>query len=145
MRNVMQVWEQPYYYAAGVTVDPRINVAFRGYKVGGKVTASLFSSIDGHDRDEEMMTDNVHVPRHRGARRGVGRLRDEGRVGDGRRPPEPPRRYGRWRVGQLGGAHADGDARLQALVQSERAARALPGALFDGDLESANMRCRKHR
>lgn len=60
MRNVMQMWEQPYYYAAGVSVDPRVNVTFRGYKVGGKVTASLFSSIDGHDRDEEMMTDNVH-------------------------------------------------------------------------------------
>jgi hypothetical protein len=60
MRNVMQVWEQPYYYGGGVSVDPRINVAFRGYKVGGKIAASLFHSIDGHDRDEEMMTDNVH-------------------------------------------------------------------------------------
>jgi hypothetical protein len=60
MRNVMQVWEKPYYYGGGVSVDPRINVAFKGYKVGGKLTASLFHSIDGHDRDEEMMTDDVH-------------------------------------------------------------------------------------
>ena len=60
MRNVMQVWEQPYYYAGGVSVDPRINIAFKGYKVGGKLTGSLFHSIDGHDRDEEMMTDSVH-------------------------------------------------------------------------------------
>jgi hypothetical protein len=60
MRNVMQTWEQPYYYGAGVSADPRINVAYKGYKAGGKLTASLFHSIDGHDRDEEMMTDNVH-------------------------------------------------------------------------------------
>jgi hypothetical protein len=60
MRNVMQVWEKPYYYAGGVTVDPRINVAYRGYSVGGKLTGSLFHSIDSHDRDEEMMTDTVH-------------------------------------------------------------------------------------
>ncbi|HEY5952211.1 MAG TPA: DUF3943 domain-containing protein [Kofleriaceae bacterium] len=60
MRNVMQTWEQPYYYGGGVTVDPRINVSYRGYKVGGKVTASLFHSIDSGDRDAEMMTDNVH-------------------------------------------------------------------------------------
>ncbi len=60
MRNVMQVWAKPYYYGAGVSVDPRINVSFKGYKLGGKLTASLFHSIDGHDRDEEMMTDDVH-------------------------------------------------------------------------------------
>lgn len=60
MRNVMQVWDKPYYYAGGVSVDPRINVAFKGYKAGGKLAASKFASIDGHDRDEEMMTDTVH-------------------------------------------------------------------------------------
>jgi len=60
MRNTMQVWDQPYYYAGGVTADPRVNVSYKGYKVGGKLAASLFHSIDGHDRDEEMMTDKVH-------------------------------------------------------------------------------------
>ena len=61
MRNVMQTWDQPYYYGGGVTVDPRVNVAYKGYKVGGKLAASLFHSLDGHDRDEEMMTDKVHM------------------------------------------------------------------------------------
>ena len=56
VRNVMQSWEHPYYYAAGGTLAPRINVAYRGYSMGGKVSASLFDSIDGHDRDEEMLT-----------------------------------------------------------------------------------------
>ena len=56
VRNVMQSWEHPYYYAAGGTLAPRINVAYRNYSLGGKVNASLFDSIDGKDRDEEMLT-----------------------------------------------------------------------------------------
>ncbi len=56
VRNVMQSWEHPYYYAAGGTLAPRVNVAYRGYSVGGKLSASMFDSIDGHDRDEEMLT-----------------------------------------------------------------------------------------
>ena len=56
VRNVMQTWEQPYYYAAGGTLSPRVNVAYRGYSIGGKLSASLFDSIDGHDRDQEMLT-----------------------------------------------------------------------------------------
>ena len=43
-----------------MTLDPRLNVSYKGYKLGGKVAASLFHSIDGYDRDEEMMTDKVH-------------------------------------------------------------------------------------
>ena len=56
VRNVMQMQAQPYYYAAGGTIDPRINVGYRGYSVGGKLSASLFDSIDGADRDQEMMS-----------------------------------------------------------------------------------------
>jgi hypothetical protein len=52
----MQSWEHPYYYAAGGTIAPRVNVAYRNFSVGGKLSASLFDSIDGHDRDEEMLT-----------------------------------------------------------------------------------------
>ena len=61
VRNVMQDKARPYYYAAGATVDPRINVAYRGVNVGGKVAVSLFSSLDGSDRDQEMMTADPHM------------------------------------------------------------------------------------
>jgi hypothetical protein len=61
MRNTMQVWDQPYYYGAALTVDPRVNVSYKGYKVGGKLAASMFTSIDGYDRDEEMMIEKVHL------------------------------------------------------------------------------------
>jgi hypothetical protein len=52
---------RPYYYAGGVTVDPRINVGYKGVNVGGKVVASLFSSMDGADRDQEMLTADEHI------------------------------------------------------------------------------------
>jgi hypothetical protein len=56
VRNVMQSWEHPYYYAAGGTLSPRVNVAYKNYSVGGKLSATVLDSIDGHDRDEEMLT-----------------------------------------------------------------------------------------
>jgi hypothetical protein len=64
VRNVMQDKAQPYYYGMGATIDPRINVSFRGLNVGGTVAASLFGSIDGADRDQEMMTADTHMTDH---------------------------------------------------------------------------------
>jgi hypothetical protein len=61
IRNVMQDKARPYYYAAGATIDPRVNVGYRGVNVGGKVAVSLFSSLDGADRDQEMMTADPHM------------------------------------------------------------------------------------
>jgi hypothetical protein len=61
VRNTMQNLPRPYYYAGGVTVDPRINVGYKGVNVGGKVVASLFSSMDGADRDQEMVTADPHI------------------------------------------------------------------------------------
>jgi hypothetical protein len=61
VRNSMQDKEKPYYYAHGVTVDPRVNVAYRSINVGGKVAASLFNSIDGVDRDQEMLSADPHM------------------------------------------------------------------------------------
>jgi hypothetical protein len=61
VRNTMQNLARPYYYAGGVTVDPRINVGYKGVNVGGKVVASLFSSMDGADRDQEMLTADEHI------------------------------------------------------------------------------------
>jgi hypothetical protein len=60
MRNVMTGREHPYYYGGGASVDPRINVAYRGYFAGAKLAGSMFSSFDGADRDQEMMTTKVH-------------------------------------------------------------------------------------
>jgi hypothetical protein len=56
VRNVMQSWEHPYYYAAGGTLAPRVNVSYKNYSIGGKLSATVLDSIDGHDRDEEMLT-----------------------------------------------------------------------------------------
>jgi hypothetical protein len=56
VRNTMQDKADPYYYAYGVAVTPRINVAYRGVNVGGKVAAHAFTSMNGVDRDQEMMT-----------------------------------------------------------------------------------------
>ncbi|HUS32363.1 MAG TPA: DUF3943 domain-containing protein [Kofleriaceae bacterium] len=56
VRNSMQDKADPYYYAYGVAVTPRINVAYRGLNVGGKVAAHAFKSMNGIDRDQEMMT-----------------------------------------------------------------------------------------
>jgi hypothetical protein len=56
IRNTMQDKADPYYYAYGVAVTPRINVAYKGVNVGGKVAAHAFKSMNGIDRDQEMMT-----------------------------------------------------------------------------------------
>jgi hypothetical protein len=56
VRNSMRDREDPYYYAYGVAVTPRINVAYRGVNLGGKVSAHAFTSMNGVDRDQEMMT-----------------------------------------------------------------------------------------
>jgi len=64
VRNVMQDKAQPYYYGMGATIDPRINVNLYGVNVGGTVAASLFGSIDGADRDQEMMTADTHMTDH---------------------------------------------------------------------------------
>ena len=61
LRNSMQDKAKPYYYGKGLTMDPHVNVAVRGFNVGGKVTASLFGSIDGYDRDQEMLTMDPHM------------------------------------------------------------------------------------
>ncbi len=61
IRNSMQDKARPYYYAAGATIDPRINVGYRCLSVGGKLVVSMFSSLDGADRDQEMMTADPHM------------------------------------------------------------------------------------
>ena len=64
VRNVMQDKAQPYYYGMGASIDPRINVEYGGVNVGGMVAASVFSSIDGADRDQEMLTSKTNMKDH---------------------------------------------------------------------------------
>ncbi|MBA3501306.1 MAG: DUF3943 domain-containing protein [Myxococcota bacterium] len=61
VRNSMQDKEKPYYYARGFTAVPRINLAYRGVNVGGKLALSKYDSLDGADRDQEMMTADPHI------------------------------------------------------------------------------------
>jgi hypothetical protein len=61
LRNVLEGREHPYYYAAGASLDPHINVTSGGYVAGAKLTGSLFSSIDRADRDQEMITTDLHL------------------------------------------------------------------------------------
>ncbi len=61
VRNSMQDKARPYYYGWGVTVDPRLHVQYRGVHAGGKLAASRFASIEGHDRDQEMLTADPHM------------------------------------------------------------------------------------
>ncbi|MCX5748386.1 MAG: hypothetical protein NT062_38525 [Proteobacteria bacterium] len=64
IRNAMQGKAQPYYYAMGASLDPRINVNYRGLNVGGTLAASLFGSLDGADRDQEILTADTHMTDH---------------------------------------------------------------------------------
>jgi hypothetical protein len=61
VRNSMQDKDRPYYYGYGFSANPRLNVAYRGVNVGGKLAISRFGSIEGHDRDQEMLTADVHM------------------------------------------------------------------------------------
>ncbi len=64
VRNVMQDKQRPYYYAVGGSIDPRVEVAYRRVDLGAAVTASAFGSLDGHDRDQEMMTADAGMTDH---------------------------------------------------------------------------------
>ncbi len=61
VRNVMQDKVRPYYYAMGASLDPRINLSYRRLSLGGAVTGRVLGSIDGVDRDQEMLTSDAHI------------------------------------------------------------------------------------
>jgi hypothetical protein len=63
-RNVLRTNTPSYYYAAGASFDPRVNVAYKGAQLGGKIIASAFRSLDGADRDAEKLTvETTHTDR----------------------------------------------------------------------------------
>lgn len=61
IRNVMQDKAQPYYYGMGASLAPHVDVTYRGLHVGGSIAAMLVGSLDGHDRDQEMMSSDAHM------------------------------------------------------------------------------------
>jgi len=61
VRNTMRDRVDPYYYAAGVSVTPRVNIAYKSVNVGGKVAAHVFKSMNGLDRDQEIMTADPNI------------------------------------------------------------------------------------
>jgi len=52
--------EHPYYFGVGASLAPRLNLAYNGYFAGAKLSGTRFSSIDGADRDQEMLSTKVH-------------------------------------------------------------------------------------
>jgi hypothetical protein len=47
-----------YYYAFGLTVAPRVSVAYRGFELGGELRFDGFRSIEGLDRFQERVTND---------------------------------------------------------------------------------------
>ena len=60
IRNVIRTNEKDYYYGVGASAAPRVNLSYKGARVGGKVVASQFTSLDGADRDKEKLTIKTH-------------------------------------------------------------------------------------
>lgn len=53
--------EHRYYYAWGVTVAPRLRVAYHGFELGGSFTYEYFDSIEGADRFPERVTNDFNL------------------------------------------------------------------------------------
>jgi hypothetical protein len=61
LRNVLEGRDKPYYYALGLSVDPRIAVSTSGFVLGAKLAGTRFASLDGADRDQEMIDTKLHM------------------------------------------------------------------------------------
>lgn len=53
--------ERHYYYAWGITVAPRLRVAYHGFEVGGSFKYDYFNSIEGADRFPEQVTNDFDL------------------------------------------------------------------------------------
>ena len=53
--------EQGYYYAFGTTLWPRIRAGYWGWEVGIEIKGDFFTSIDAADRNQERLTNDVHL------------------------------------------------------------------------------------
>lgn len=61
VRNSMQDKLRPYYYGRDVVVSPWLVVRHAGVEVGGTITMHAIDSLDGADRDQEMLTADPHI------------------------------------------------------------------------------------
>jgi len=61
VQGVLQTNPHYYYYAGGLTLAPRLAAEYRGVQAGASLALSTFSSLDGHDRDQEMETTQIHL------------------------------------------------------------------------------------
>jgi hypothetical protein len=50
-----------YYHAFGTTLEPRLDVTYRGFTLGGRVRASYFNSIEGRDRWSDRATTEIQL------------------------------------------------------------------------------------
>ncbi|HXU79904.1 MAG TPA: DUF3943 domain-containing protein [Polyangia bacterium] len=53
--------ERGYYYAFGTTLWPRVRAGYRAWEIGVDIKADYFTSIDGADRYQERLTNDVHL------------------------------------------------------------------------------------
>lgn len=60
VQGVLQTNPHDYYYALGVTLSPRLAIDYRDVSAGATYEHSMFSALDGYDRDEEIETAHIH-------------------------------------------------------------------------------------
>lgn len=53
--------KRQYYFALGATIRPTVSVSYRGIDLGGQVTQDFFESIEGLDRFQERVKNDVHL------------------------------------------------------------------------------------
>jgi hypothetical protein len=61
VQGVLQTNPHYYYYAAGLSLEPKLAIEYRGVAAGASFARSGFSSLDGHDRDQEIETTHIHL------------------------------------------------------------------------------------
>lgn len=61
VQGVLQTNPHYYYYAAGLSLEPRLAIEYAGVAAGAAWSRAAFTSIDGHDRDEGIETTRIHL------------------------------------------------------------------------------------
>ncbi|HVK63078.1 MAG TPA: DUF3943 domain-containing protein [Polyangium sp.] len=63
------VADKRYYFAVGGTVRPTLSLAYRRFELGAQLTYDFFESIEGLDRYQERVTNDVHLRDRRSGER----------------------------------------------------------------------------
>lgn len=59
LKTVLQ--QRQYYFAIGATIRPTVSVSYRGIEFGGQVTQDFFESVEGLDRFQERVKNDIHL------------------------------------------------------------------------------------